>query len=68
MFRIRASSHPLINKILMFFVALIKMYLLLKVTAGVEMTLIDVVANSMSIPLWRLFGRVSNFITIDITV
>ena len=52
----------------MFFVALIKMYLLLKVTAGVEMTLIDVIANSMSIPLWRLFGRVSNFITIDITV
>ena len=68
MFRIRASSHLLINKILMFFVALIKMYLLLKVTAGVEMTLIDVIANSMSIPLWRLFGRVSNFITIDITV
>ena len=44
------------------------MYLQLKVRAGVEMALIDAVANSMGIPLWRLFGGVSNSITTDITV
>lgn len=44
------------------------MYLQLKVRAGVEMALIDAVANSMGIPLWRLFGGVSNSIITDITV
>ena len=44
------------------------MYLQLKVRAGVEMALIAAVANSMGIPLWRLFGGVSNAITTDITV
>ncbi|WKA08086.1 hypothetical protein VitviT2T_025837 [Vitis vinifera] len=38
------------------------------VRAGVEMALIDAVANSMGIPLWRLFGGVSNAITTDITI
>ena len=32
------------------------------------MALIDAVANSIGIPLWRLFGGVSNTITTDITV
>ncbi|XP_023001723.1 L-Ala-D/L-amino acid epimerase isoform X1 [Cucurbita maxima] len=38
------------------------------VRAGVEMALIDAVANSINIPLWRLFGGVSNSITTDITI
>ncbi|XAR63931.1 o-succinylbenzoate synthase [Bertholletia excelsa] len=38
------------------------------VRAGVEMALIDAVANSIGIPLWRLFGGVSNTITSDITI
>ncbi|KAM7475345.1 hypothetical protein LguiB_022588 [Lonicera macranthoides] len=38
------------------------------VRAGVEMALIDSVANSVGIPLWRLFGGVSNTITTDITI
>ena len=40
----------------------------LKVRAGVEMAMIDAVANSIGVPLWRLFGGVSNTITTDITV
>lgn len=32
------------------------------------MALIDAVANSVGIPLWRLFGGFSNEITTDITV
>lgn len=32
------------------------------------MALIDAVANSIGIPLWRLFGGFSNAITTDITV
>jgi L-alanine-DL-glutamate epimerase-like enolase superfamily enzyme len=39
-----------------------------KVRAGVEMALIDAAANSVRIPLWRLFGGNSNSITTDITV
>lgn len=39
-----------------------------KVRAGVEMALIDAAANSVRIPLWRLFGGKSNSITTDITV
>ncbi|XP_042407514.1 L-Ala-D/L-amino acid epimerase-like [Zingiber officinale] len=38
------------------------------VRAGVEMALIDAAANSIRIPLWRLFGGVSNSITTDITI
>ncbi|KAI9173907.1 hypothetical protein LWI28_008571 [Acer negundo] len=38
------------------------------VRAAVEMALIDAVANSISMPLWRLFGGVSNTITTDITI
>ncbi|KAK4479301.1 hypothetical protein RD792_014812, partial [Penstemon davidsonii] len=38
------------------------------VRAGVEMALIDAVARSIGIPLWRLFGGVSNAITTDITI
>ncbi|XP_073110313.1 L-Ala-D/L-amino acid epimerase isoform X2 [Elaeis guineensis] len=38
------------------------------VRAGVEMALIDAVANSIRIPLWRLFGGVSDSITTDITI
>lgn len=40
----------------------------LKVRAGVEMAIIDAVANSIRVPLWRLFGGASNTITTDITV
>ncbi|KAJ7975158.1 L-Ala-D/L-amino acid epimerase [Quillaja saponaria] len=36
--------------------------------AGVEMALIDAVANSIGVPLWRLFGGASNTITTDITI
>ncbi|CAL5445225.1 unnamed protein product [Camellia sinensis] len=38
------------------------------VRAGIEMALIDAVANSIGIPLWRLFGGVSNTVTTDITI
>uniref|UniRef100_A0A7C9EGV8 Dipeptide epimerase n=1 Tax=Opuntia streptacantha TaxID=393608 RepID=A0A7C9EGV8_OPUST len=38
------------------------------VRAGVEMALIDAVANSIGVPLWRLFGGVSNTLTTDITI
>ncbi|KAF5181620.1 L-Ala-D/L-amino acid epimerase [Thalictrum thalictroides] len=38
------------------------------VRAGVEMALIDAVANSIGVPLWRLFGGVTNTITTDITI
>ncbi|KAJ3694450.1 hypothetical protein LUZ60_009930 [Juncus effusus] len=38
------------------------------VKAGVEMALIDAAANSIRIPLWRLFGGESNSITTDITI
>ncbi|XP_039032099.1 L-Ala-D/L-amino acid epimerase-like isoform X2 [Hibiscus syriacus] len=38
------------------------------VKAGVEMALIDAVAKSIGIPLWRLFGGASNTITTDITI
>jgi len=40
----------------------------LKVRAGVEMAIIDAAANSIRVPLWRLFGGASNTITTDITV
>ncbi|XP_008673297.2 L-Ala-D/L-amino acid epimerase-like isoform X1 [Zea mays] len=36
--------------------------------AGVEMALIDAVANSIGIPLWRLFGGASDSLTTDITI
>jgi hypothetical protein len=39
-----------------------------KARAGVEMALIDAVANSIRIPLWRLFGGASDSVTTDITV
>jgi L-alanine-DL-glutamate epimerase-like enolase superfamily enzyme len=32
------------------------------------MAVIDAVATSIGVPLWRLFGGVSNTITTDITV
>lgn len=38
------------------------------VRAGVEMALIDAAANSIGVPLWRLFGGVSNSISTDITI
>ncbi|XP_047972493.1 L-Ala-D/L-amino acid epimerase-like [Salvia hispanica] len=38
------------------------------VRAGIEMALIDAVANSIGVPLWRLFGGFSNAITTDITI
>ncbi|CAI8583822.1 unnamed protein product [Vicia faba] len=38
------------------------------VRAGVEMAVIDAVANSIRVPLWRLFGGASNTITTDITI
>ncbi|KAK4778597.1 hypothetical protein SAY86_006125 [Trapa natans] len=38
------------------------------VMAGIEMALIDAVANSIGVPLWRLFGGASNTITTDITI
>ncbi|KAK2988574.1 hypothetical protein RJ640_001508 [Escallonia rubra] len=38
------------------------------VRAGVEMALIDAVANSIDVPIWRLFGGVSDTITTDITI
>ncbi|XP_024030346.1 L-Ala-D/L-amino acid epimerase [Morus notabilis] len=41
---------------------------LVSVRAGVEMALIDAVASDIGIPLWRLFGGVSNTITTDITI
>ncbi|CAN0921128.1 L-Ala-D/L-amino acid epimerase [Linum grandiflorum] len=38
------------------------------VRAGVEMALIDAVATSIDVPLWRLFGGVSDTVTTDITI
>lgn len=40
----------------------------LEVRAGVEMALIDAVANSIRISLWRLFGGASDSVTTDITL
>lgn len=40
----------------------------LKVRAGVEMALIDAVAKSIGVPLWRLFGGALDTITTNITV
>ncbi|KAL6010825.1 hypothetical protein ACLOJK_001267 [Asimina triloba] len=39
-----------------------------EVRAGVEMALIDAVANSIRIPLWKLFGGATDSITTDITI
>lgn len=47
---------------------LIQTITILKVRAGVEMALIDAAANSIGIPLWRIFDAVSNSISTDITV
>ncbi|XP_058760944.1 uncharacterized protein LOC131634304 [Vicia villosa] len=41
---------------------------LIKVRAGVEMVLIDAVASSLRVPLWRFIGGASNTITTDITI
>ncbi|PON49231.1 Mandelate racemase/muconate lactonizing enzyme/methylaspartate ammonia-lyase [Trema orientale] len=38
------------------------------IRAGVEMALIDAVANSIDVPLWRLFGGVSNSLTTSVTI
>lgn len=38
------------------------------VRAGVEMALIDAVTNSIGVPLWRLFGGVSNNLTTAVTL
>ncbi|GLT28881.1 hypothetical protein SLA2020_037840 [Shorea laevis] len=38
------------------------------VRAGVEMALIDAVANSIDVPLWRLFGGVSNTLSTAVTI
>ncbi|KAL2897268.1 L-Ala-D/L-amino acid epimerase [Bienertia sinuspersici] len=38
------------------------------VRSGVEMALLDAAAKSIGIPLWRLFGGVSNTLTTDITI
>ncbi|KAL4363188.1 hypothetical protein GQ457_04G023250 [Hibiscus cannabinus] len=38
------------------------------VRAGLEMALIDAVANSIDVPLWRLFGGVSNSLTSAATI
>ncbi|WOG93588.1 hypothetical protein DCAR_0312874 [Daucus carota subsp. sativus] len=38
------------------------------VRAGVEMALINAVANMIGMPLWRVFGGVSNTISTDITI
>ncbi|XP_002528080.2 L-Ala-D/L-amino acid epimerase [Ricinus communis] len=41
---------------------------LASVRAGVEMALIDAVANSIDVPLWRLFGGVANTLTTGVTL
>ncbi|KAL5726551.1 hypothetical protein ACHQM5_009589 [Ranunculus cassubicifolius] len=38
------------------------------VRAGVEMAVIDAAANSIGVPLWRLFGGATNTISTDITI
>ncbi|KAH0453051.1 hypothetical protein IEQ34_017375 [Dendrobium chrysotoxum] len=38
------------------------------VRAGIEMALVDAVANSLHIPLWKLFGGASTSIVTDITI
>ncbi|OMP04714.1 Mandelate racemase/muconate lactonizing enzyme [Corchorus olitorius] len=38
------------------------------VRAGLEMALIDAVANSIDVPLWRLFGGVSNTLVTSATI
>lgn len=43
-------------------------FCVLKIRAGVEMALIDAVANSIDVPLWRLFGGVTSTLTTAITV
>ncbi|EMS63193.1 L-Ala-D/L-Glu epimerase [Triticum urartu] len=39
-----------------------------KARAGVEMAVIDAVANTIRIPLWRLFGGASNTVTTAMTI
>lgn len=43
-------------------------FCILKIRTGVEMALIDAVANSINVPLWRLFGGVTSTLTTAITV
>ncbi|KAJ0105018.1 hypothetical protein Patl1_19171 [Pistacia atlantica] len=63
------SLTPSISiKIEVLLTVLIKLFSQLKVRAAVEMALIDAVANSISMPLWRLFGGATNNITTDITI
>ncbi|KAK8965531.1 hypothetical protein KSP40_PGU003387 [Platanthera guangdongensis] len=38
------------------------------VRAGIEMALVDAAANSLQIPLWKLFGGASTSIVTDITI
>ncbi|MBA0590296.1 hypothetical protein Gorai_019009, partial [Gossypium raimondii] len=39
-----------------------------EVRAGLEMALVDAVANSIDVPLWRLFGGVSNSLSTAATI
>ncbi|GAB2270352.1 hypothetical protein Dimus_005255 [Dionaea muscipula] len=48
--------------------ALLPGHELASVRAGMEMAIIDAVAHSICVPLWRLFGGVSDTITSDITI
>lgn len=42
--------------------------LCMKVRAGLEMALVDAVANSIDVPLWKLFGGVSDSLSTAATV
>ncbi|CAL1370415.1 unnamed protein product [Linum trigynum] len=62
------SSPMTLSSILHNIGALVPGHQFASVRAGIEMALIDAVATSIDIPLWRLFGGISDTITTDITI
>ncbi|MQL96866.1 hypothetical protein Taro_029546, partial [Colocasia esculenta] len=63
-----ADYLRLYNDGLIFYKFMHSIFLKLSIASGVEMALIDAVANSIRVPLWRLFGGATNSVTTDITI
>ncbi|KAF3444302.1 hypothetical protein FNV43_RR13992 [Rhamnella rubrinervis] len=65
---LRQSSPMTLNLVLEEIACILPGQEFVSVRSGVEMALIDAVANSIDVPLWRLFGGVSNSLTTAVTV
>ncbi|KAH7533934.1 L-Ala-D/L-amino acid epimerase isoform X1 [Ziziphus jujuba] len=65
---LRRSSPMTLNLVLEEISGILHGQEFVSVRAGFEMALIDAVANSIDVPLWRLFGGVSNSLTTAVTV